>query len=553
MKQKTLQKNLPEHDYKQYALDVQNGKITACKYIKQATARYLEWFERDDLEFRSEKVDRVVNFISKLRHYKGKDNKKPFKLLPYQLWIVASIFGFYYKDTEKRVIKYVYCELARKQGKTALMAAICLYMLIADYENGSEVYLVANSAKQAKICFEMSSAFLSSIDPKAKYFKRYRDSVKFDKTKSFIQVLAADASTNDGYNPYCFCLDEAHEQRDSLLWDVMVSGQGTRTNPLGIIITTAGFNKYGFCYNYRSTCLEILSGVKENDSQFAAIFTLDEEDNYQDEECWIKANPSLGITVEKDYLRTQVKNAINNSALEVGVRTKNFNQWVSSIDTWITQDTLLSSSKKIDLKDYKESIAYLGVDLGAVSDLTALSCMIQADDTFYFKSWYFLPQSALSGNPNAELYKQWKREGHLIVTAGNVTDYDEVTKKILQISDYLFVDKIAYDSYNSTQWAIDCTNKGLPLYPYSQALWNFNKPTKELERLIKKGKVVIDNNPVTRWCFSNVSLKTDHNDNAKPVKSGGQKAGMNKIDGVISMIEALGAYLDTPQYSNTID
>jgi phage terminase large subunit-like protein len=93
--------------------------------------------------------------------------------------------------------------------------------------------------------------------------------------------------------------------------------------------------------------------------------------------------------------------------------------------------------------------------------------MIQADDTFYFKSWYFLPQSALSGNPNAELYKQWKREGHLIVTAGNVTDYDEVTKKILQISDYLFVDKIAYDSYNSTQWAIDCTNKGLPLYPYS--------------------------------------------------------------------------------------
>lgn len=537
---------MDRNKYTAYALDVQEGKIKACNYIKLATKRYLDWF--DKYEFRPDKADKVVNFVSNLKHFTGAHNGKPFKLLPYQEWIVYNVFGFYYPNSNRRVVNYMYCELARKNGKTALIAAICLYMLIADGESGSEVELVANSAKQAKICFDMSSNFLGSIDPKGKYFKRYRDKIKFDKTKSFLQVLSSDASGNDGYNSYCFCLDECHEQPDSRLWDVMVSSQGMRHNPLGIIITTAGFNKFGFCYNYRNTCVQILNGAVEDDSQFAAIYTIDEDDDWGDPEVWIKANPSLNITVLPEYLEQQVKKAKNNSTLEVGIRTKNFNQWVSSQDIWISNDTLLANTENVDITKYKECYGYCGVDLSAVSDLTAMAVMIPLDGKFIFKVNYYLPQSALKDNSNAELYKDWHRKGYLTITEGNVVDYDYLQTDLQKIANNVYISKVAYDAYNATQWAINCTAAGLPLEPYSQALWNFNRATKEFERLIKQGKVIIDNNEITRWCFSNVSLKYDHNDNVKPVKMEAQQ----KIDGVIAILEALGIYLNIPRYDNEI-
>lgn len=535
-----------EDFYKSYAIDVIEGRIVVCKYVKQACQRYLDFFNKYD--FRADKVKKVVNFISHLKHYTGKHNGKPFILQPYQLWIISSIFGFYKKGTDKRVCNYVYIELARKSGKTALMAAICLYMLIADGENGAEVELVANSAKQAKIAFTMCSNFLGSIDKKNKYFRRYRDSIKYDKAKAFLQVLSSDASGNDGYNSSCFLLDECHEQPDSRLYDVMCSSQGMRENPLAMIITTAGFNKFGFCYSYRDTCLNVLSGNLEDDTLFSAIYTIDEDDDWANPEVWVKANPSLGVTVTYDYLEKQVKKAQNNTSLEVGIRTKNFNQWVSSQDIWISNDLLLDSTQNINLNDFKGQFGYVGIDLASVSDLTALSVMIPIEDKYYFKTFYYLPQTALANNSNCELYKEWKRKGYLTITAGNVTDYDYILTDLLKISETVLINKVAYDAYNATQFAINATEKNLPLEPFSQALWNFNRCTKDFERLIKCGKVVIDNNEITRYCFSNVSLKYDHNDNCKPVKL----ENMQKIDGVIAMLEALGVSYGL-KYDNSID
>lgn len=531
--------------HQKYAMDVLAGKIVACNYIRQACQRYLEFFSKYD--YKADKVEKVIAFVQKLKHFTGKHNGKNFILQPWQVWIVSAIFGFYKGD--KRVTRSVYIEVARKNGKTAFISALQLYMMIADGENGAECDFLANNAKQAKIAFDMCSNFLSSIDSKGKYFKRYRDYIKFDKTKSFIQVLSSEASGLDGFNAYSWVLDECHEQKDSRLYDVMVSSQGMRENPLGMIITTAGFNQFGFCYPYRKTCTEILSGVKEDDSQFAAIYTLDESDEWTDENVWQKSNPNLGITVQPDYLKDQINKAKLNPSLEVGIKTKNLNIWCSSADIWINNDLILSATQKLKLNDFpEETVCYVGVDLASVSDLTALSIMIPYDDKFYFTTKYYLPETCLYENSNAELYKKWKNQGYLTVTPGNVTDYDYVTRDILEISNYFIIAKIAYDAYNSTQWAVQCTNEGLPLEPYSQALWNFNKPTKEIERLIKMGKVVIDENEITRWCFSNVVLKVDHNENCKATK--GEK--QNKIDGVISMTEALGIFLETPQYQNVI-
>ena len=159
--------------YTEYAEDVISGKVIACKEIKLACQRYLDLFSRDDVEFRPTKADQVVNFIGKLKHFTGVHNGKNFKLLPYQQWIVYNIFGFYYKGTNKRVINYAYLELARKSGKTMLVAAILLYMMIADGENGSECEMVANSRQQAHIAFDMCSKLLKTLDPKGKYFKRF--------------------------------------------------------------------------------------------------------------------------------------------------------------------------------------------------------------------------------------------------------------------------------------------------------------------------------------------------------------------------------------------
>lgn len=530
--------------YKQYAEKVVNGYIKTCELTRLSCKRYLRFFDKYD--FKPEKVEQVIKFIERLKHFKQPHSGKPFKLLDFQKWVIYAIFGFYHRGTDDRVTRNVYIEVARKNGKTAFMAAVLLYLTIA--ERGADTFLVANSRAQAGLTYEYCSEFAKGIDRRQKYFKPFRNRLLIDRTKSSLSVLASDFTKLDGLSASAFILDEMHEMKDERLFNVMISSQGARTNPLSIITTTAGFNKHGFCYKYRTTCTDILQGLKEKDSVFAAIYTLDDWDDFADEKVWVKSNPSLGAITRKEYLREEVISAQQNVSLEVGVKTKNFNVWCDSLEVWIPEITLQQSSKNLSLTDFRGELCYVGVDLAAVSDLTAVSYMIPRDDKFYFKTDFYLPYSALSNNPNAELYKDWKRRGLLKVTPDNVTDYDYILADMLKASEEVIITKVAYDAYNSTQWAIQAVNNGLPLIAYSQGLWNFNKPTKELERLFLSGKIVIDNNEITRYCFANVSLKYDHNDNVKPIKT----EAMKKIDATISMIQALGIYLEEPQFNNEI-
>lgn len=534
--------------YLSYALSVVNGEVTAGEWIKKACIRYLNWFERDDIYFDTDAADRVVNFIQKLKHFTGKHNGNNFILQPWQEWIIYSIFGWKRKDNDKRVIKNVYISISRKNGKSALAAAIALYCLVADGESNAEIELVANNRKQASITYDMCYNFLASVDKKGKYFRRFRDTIKFDYTKSKLQVLSSDASGLDGFNAHCFICDEAHSYNDSKLYDVMKSSQGMREQPLGIIITTSGFNLFGFCKGYEDVAKEVVDGIKEDDTLFAAIYQLDQNDKWDDPNVWIKSNPNLGITVQPDYLKEQIQQAKNNTSLEVGIRTKNLNQWLASSNIWIANDLIINYSENISFDFYRDKTIYIGVDLSATSDITAVSYMLPIDGKYYFKTLYYLPEATLYDNPNSELYKQWKREGYLNTTVGNVVDYDYILKDILDVSKNAYIDKIAYDSWNAISWAQNATSVGLPLEPYSQTLGSFNRPTKEFERLLKMGRVVIDNNPITRWMLQNVQIKEDYNQNAKPVKTVVE----NKIDGVIAMLEALGIYLMTPNYQNEI-
>lgn len=535
--------------YKKYAEDVLSGKIVAGQYIKLACKRYLSFFEREDMYFDAKAVDKVVNFISKLKHFTGSHNNKPFILSDWQYWIICSIFGFKWKEKKTRVTRTAFIEVGRKNGKSSLLAAISLYCLIADGEANAQVIFAANSAKQAQLCFSMASTFLSGLDPKGKLFKRYRDKIKFEFTKSEIIVTAADSSKLDGLNASTFVEDELEEAPNADLWNVLETSQGMRSQPIAIAICTAGFDLSSFCYQMRLSNISILNEKAVDDTMFSAIYELDEGDNVEDEGVWKKANPNLDVTIKSDYLRQQLQKAKNNPALHTSVVTKLFNVWVSSSESWIPMDYIFKSQKKWEYKDFEDSYAYVGLDLGATSDLTAISLLINQEDKFYFRNYYFVPEECLRTNPNKDKYRLWKKQGFLNVTPGNVTDYDYIAEVIRKINEQIPIVQISYDSWNATQFCIQMTNLGFNMIPFSQSIGSISRPTKELQRLILSGKIELYKNDVDIFCFQNVRIKRDVNGNERISKESWDL----KVDGCVSMTMALGGYLtSTNGFSNEI-
>lgn len=542
LEKRRLRMNKP---YYRYAQDVIEGKIVAGEFIRSACERFFSLMEDDRYEFREDKVNEVINFFPYLKHFKGRHADKPFTLEPWQEWIVASIYGFYVREDGSRLTQTVYIEVARKNGKTALAAGIGLNALINDDEAGAEVYFAANSKEQVKIsAWPLCSNFAKKFDPKNRYLQVFRDTITFEKTSSWLKVLAADSTKLDGPNPSTFVLDEYHAAKNNSLKAVLESGQGTRDNPLEVIITTAGFDKLGPCYELRTTGSEILKGLKEDDSFFVAIYSLDEQDDWKDESVWVKSNPNIEVTVKPSYIRKEIRKAINTPSDEVNVKTKTLNMWCDAETVWIPEHYILNSSKEIRLDDFAGMDCYMGIDLSSTSDLTCAAFMFPTEDKYYFKVKYYLPEMALQERRFKELYGEWRRQGLITITPGNVTDYDYILNDIMDIRDKVYIQKIAYDTWNATQFTINAEEKGLPMEPFSQVLGNFNRPTKEMERLLLSGKAFIDNNVINRHCFRNVVMARDRNGNTKPSKQFEEK----KIDGVIGMLEALGVYLVSPHY-----
>ena len=535
----------------QYAKDVVSGKILACQWVKLACKRFLDDINSQDYYFDEKKYNTLTTFTGVMKHYSSGAAGNPFILEPWEDFIICNIFCLYRVDTRRRKYKTAHISVSRKNGKTTLAAALGLFALIADGEPAASVIMAANSREQAHIDFDAASAFARQLDPKKKSLKVLRNEIVFQKNNASLRVISADASTGDGLNPSMVILDELHEAADSKLFDVLRSGQGFREQPLMLSITTAGFRIGGFCNQYEDYCREVLMGQKVDETLFALLYTLDDGDDWTDEGNFIKSNPNLGITVKRDWLSEQVNQAKNSPTLEVGVKTKNLNVWCSSSTTWIPEHIIKKSMKKLDMSEFRNDnryIVYMGFDLAAVSDLTAFTTMFVDPDEemYYFKTWYYLPKRALDGKYNSELYKMWAQKGYLTLTDSETTDYAYIKNDILYWYNNLEVQLVAYDSWNATSLVNDLIKEGLPMQAYSQSIGNFNRPTKELERLILSDKVVIDNNPITRFCFDSVELKVDINGNAKPCGDHEKK----KIDGVISMLNCLGGYLNTI-YGNT--
>lgn len=536
-------------EYVRYAEDVLGGRQVACNNVILACKRFKEWFARDDMYFDYAEVDRRIRVVGKMKHFKGKSNGKPFILLPYQQFIFANIFGWKWCDSHLRVTKNVLLFMGRKNGKTSLASSICISQLLLDNNNGQEVDFIASSGSQARLGFDMTKNYCQSLDPNGLIFTRFRDIIKMPSTKSEINVRNSDAMTLDGLNSSTFIADEAHSYKNWDLWNVLKSSQGFQQQPLAIMITTAGFLLDGFpLYEWRKTCIEILKGVKEDDSQFSMLFELDEGDEWDDESKWIKANPSLGVTVTLEYLRDECRAAQNQPSLEFGFKTKLLNMFCQSSDVWISNEYLRNVMQPIEFEQLRGEYCWSGVDLSAVSDLTCVSWCFPPNesrelfpDKYIFKTKIYIPESALKESVNKSIYKNWFSRGDAEKTSGNIVDFSRILEEELLVQNEYNINyvTIGYDAWNSAGWAVDATNKGLPIAPFSQNVGNFNRGTKYFEQLVRSGRCVIDENSAVLWCMNNVRLMIDRNENCKPGKSTAEA----KIDPAISMIEALGSYL----------
>lgn len=533
--------------YNKYCSDVLDGEIVAGEWMIKACQRYRDWFDREDLYFNYEDVDRKIRVIQRFKLQEG----GYFILQPFQQFIIAGIFGFYYVDEpDIRVISNVLILTARKSGKSTFASALALVHILTDKQPSPEVAFIANTAKQAGNLFKYCKRLASSVDPKQKIFKRYRHDIIVPKLDAQINVLSSDTAHIDGRSDSLFIEDETHEARSFEIWNVLKTGQGARRNPLAISISTAGFNLGEMypLYSQWKYCTNILDGAIEDDTWGMFIFQIDKDDDWHDEKVWVKANPGLGITPNIKYMRDQARTAMQSPYNETSIKTKNFNLWCQAETTWIKDDDIRAVMQPVNLEDYKDEVAYGGVDLSATNDLTSFAVLIPPNedrelnpDMYIFKVYTYIPQIALEESANRDQYNIFVKKKHAFLTAGNTVDYEYILNDQLKTAEIVSYEKIAYDRYNARQWAIESEKEGLPLEPYGQSLMYFNIPTKYLFQLIISKKCIIDLNIVTQWAFQNVEIVEDHNENIKPMKAQRDKA--KKIDPVIAIIESLGIYL----------
>ena len=522
-----------------YVYDVVSGRKVCGKSEIAACQRYLN--DKETAIDRGIYLDvkageRPVHFIQKLKHTKDKWSGLPLILEPWQIFILFNLYGWK-KANGKRRFRTAYVEVARKNGKTALAAGVALYGLYAEQIPRAEVYSVATTRDQAKLCFADATAIvkITSLNTRLKCF---RDAISYEPMGSYFKPLSADYGIHDGYSPSTVIIDEYHAHKDNGMMDVMRSGIGARTQPLIFIITTAGFNKNYPCYAYMNNAKNVMAGIVEDDSLFSIIFEMDPEDDWTDPAVWPKANPNLGVSVDYEYIAGEVKDAQNRPEAVRNVKTKNLNMWVDAETTWILDEVWQQCADDITIKDLIGCPCWGGLDLSNNSDITAYVLAFKVGDKVALLPKFWIPEDKLQEKITKVnvSFAEWVQMGYISTTPGNVTDYDYVEQDILQLNQEYDVTSSAYDRWNSSQTIIHLQDEGLELSPFGQGYGSMSAPSKEFEKLALQGKIIHFNNPVLRWMLASTTISTDPAGNIKPDK----RKSSQKIDGIVASIMAIG-------------
>ncbi len=531
------------HLVDRYIKNVLNGKRQAGELEILAVKRHVSDMKnigKSGYVFDQKAVRRAFMFFNLLKHSKGEFAGNPFDLADWQAFIVYCLFGWKRDDGTRR-FRYAYVEVARKNGKTTFAAAISLYMMTMDKEEGAEVYMAATTRGQARICWTEAKNMVGKSPALSKHIQRFSHSLTMESTLSKMEPLSRDSDKLDGLNPHFAVIDEFHAHKTDDLYNVLKSATGARRQPMLFTITTAGFDKTSPCFLMRRTYIDVLLGIKKQENTFVMIYSADEGDDWKDPKTWAKSNPNIGVSISAEYLEEEFKSALNRGGSEeVNFKTKNLNQWVDAPTVWIQDEKVRKCSHGTTDADLVGQTCYAGLDLASHVDINALA--LYFPELKAIKLHYWIPEAKMEENADRVDYKTWAAEGRIFVTYGNVIDIDAQVEKITEIIRGVNCRNIAFDpakAYHGTVQGLQKAGLNNLLDEFNQSIKTMSAPTRELQRLVESAEVDLMDDPVLRWMFRNAVAVTDANDNIKLHKA----KSMNKIDGLIAIINAIGGYM----------
>lgn len=530
-----------------YAQDICEGKIIACKKHTRACDRFLKDVEQIANEdypfyFDADELYRFYKWSNMFKHTKGVLANKRIELINFQLFVIGNIFCWKTKEGDLRRFRKAYIQLARKNAKSQLLALITSYVAFLSDEQ-EEVFIAGWGREQSSLVFNDVLNQIHGVDfLKGKYTNSY-GRIKHLKSRSVITPLSKEArKTGDGTNPSLAVIDEFHAHETSEIYDVLISGMVARKNPLIVIITTAGFNLNRPCYTeyqYVSSILDEDSPI-ENDEYFVMVCELDKDDDIKDERNWAKANPIVATYGEgMAFLRGELQAALDVPEKMRNFLTKNMNLWVDQKDNgYIDMSKWSLCGSKISFADMKGMECIVGVDLSAKIDLTSVSFEFQKDDQFSVFSHSFMPEDTVNSKRRTDKvpYDLWIQQGWITSTPGAVVDYSFVREYIKRMeNEYGFIIKeVCADPWNATQFMQDLENEGYTVVEIRQGMQTLGAPTKHFREEVYKFNVIHNNNPVLTWAVGNAVTRMDANENIMLDKSKSSE----RIDPIASVLNA---------------
>lgn len=545
-----------------YIHKVLAGEIPACKWTKAACRRQLDdWeaAERDPtfpFEWRPDKAEHVCRFLELMPHIKGEWAGKTIDLDLWQIFILTTVFGWYRK-TGKRRFRTVYIEVPRKNAKSTLSSGVALYMLTADAEPGAEIYSAATTRDQARIVFDDARKMATM---EAGFRQRYAVRVLAHSIYEILNggkfsPLSAEGSTLDGLNIHFAVVDELHAHKTRAVYDVLETATGARSQSMIWNITTAGTDRAGICYEQRTYVTGLLNTVLqrhnglgypikgsrgEDDTYFGIIYTIDDTDDWANENCWAKANPNYGVSVYPDDVRRLADKAIKTASARPNFLTKRLNVWVNAASAWMDMRRWDDcADPTLTPEQFAACKCVIALDLASKKDIADKVILFEREEQgithYYAFASHYLPEEAAQEEANSQ-YAGWAESGWLITTPGNVTDFDSIEEDLGEDLAAYQVAEIPYDPWQATQLANNMAKKSAPMVEYRQTVQNMSEPMKQFEALVLSRRFHHNGDPVLTWMVSNVVAHLDAKDNIYPRKDSEEK----KIDGVVAIIMGLG-------------
>ncbi|UXV41629.1 terminase large subunit [Staphylococcus simulans] len=526
----------------EYYRQIKSGKIVASKRITKQYEKLIDdMYNHPQYIYDHAKAERPIKFIETFcRHSKGELAGKPLILDLFQKAYISALFGFVDKETGKRRYTESFFYVARKNGKTTMLSAIALYMMIADGESGAEVYSVASKRDQANILFDQAHEMIKQSPDLSRNIRKRKSDLYFSHNFSKMQSLGKNSNSLDGLNAHLVVIDELHSIQDRNLYEVMKQSQSARTQPLLIMITTAGTHRGTIFDDLYEYACNVVDGNFKDDNFLPIMYELDEKKEYKNPECWQKANPSLNISKRVEDLERKVARAENDANNLTGILTKDFNVRETSHNAWLTFEQI-NNTETFDIKDFADWYAIGGADLSITTDLSCATLLFVDPDTEmrYVHQMYWLPEDNLRERVDNDKipYDKWYEQGLLRLCRGNTINYSDITKWFVEmIEDYEITPLwIYYDNYSARYWVDEMEGHGFKMVRTPQGARTLSLPMQNLGADLKKHKVNYNNHPILKWCLTNTGIETDRNGNIVPVKNQSPK---RRIDGTASLLDA---------------